>query len=102
MIMYCPQCGHELPRILKIGITSCSNCCTVFDSCKWNQVLSLSWAVRKQHISDPDMLIEQFGADRDDAEFVVEYVFEECCNHQEFVKLLKTSPFLKIRQSDVA
>lgn len=92
---YCPHCGHHLPRMLKDGITSCCNCRAIFDTCRFNQLLGLSWAVRKQHLTDPDFLINNFNATLDEADFVITYVADECYCHEEFVNLLKDSELLR-------
>lgn len=89
----CPHCGHRLPLPILDGITGCSNCRRVFDSSKHNKMLSLAWVVRKQHISEPDYLVYHHGCSRPDAEFLINFVFEGCYNHEEFARLLKESGY---------
>ncbi len=86
--MYCPHCGHHLPKVLRDGISSCPNCRRIFDSCRFNQILSLSWAVRKEHIDNSEHLINYFGASEKDARFLVDHVYDDCLSHEEFFKFL--------------
>jgi hypothetical protein len=79
---------------MKDGISSCCNCNRVFDTSRYHQILSLSWTVRKQHITDSIYLVERFEADQDIADFVIEYVADGCYSHQEFAEVLNASSIL--------
>lgn len=88
MILLCPYCGHQLPCTLSHGMSSCVNCCRVFDSCKTNVLLSTAWLVRKRNITDPQYLVEKFNISEEDAKFLIESVSDNCFNHEEFSKLV--------------
>lgn len=88
MIHVCPFCGHELPRVLKDGLSHCSHCNQVFDSSQYNQFLAASWQARKEHLS-LEHLKHQLGMDEDEAILVHTYVVEYGYSHDEFVRLLK-------------
>ena len=89
MILMCPFCGHQIPCPLMNGMSSCNNCCRVFDSSKINTLLSTAWLVRKKHINDVQVLIDQYSVEESDAKFVIDNVADGCCGHEEFFKLLK-------------
>jgi hypothetical protein len=88
MIKVCPFCGHDLPKELSDGLTSCSNCNQVFDSSDFNQLLAAGWLARKNHFS-----IEQLRwhtkLDEDFLILVSSYVSENEYSHQDFQRVLK-------------
>lgn len=88
MITACPYCGHHLPQVLLDGMSSCINCRRAFDSSNKNLLLSTAWVVRKQNISDPEILVNKFDLSLEDAKFVIEFVDEKCYPHEEFQKLI--------------
>jgi hypothetical protein len=89
MIILCPFCGHKLPLPLNSGISSCVNCNRVFDSSKNNFLLSTAWLVRKRNISDPQYLIDYIQSSKEDAEFVINHIFEKCCSHEDFLNIIQ-------------
>jgi hypothetical protein len=89
MILMCPFCGHQIPRPLMNGMSSCNNCCRVFDSSKINTLLSTAWLVRKKHVNDCQVLVDQYCVEEADAKFVIDNVADGCRSHEEFFKLLK-------------
>ena len=89
VINYCPHCGFHIYPSLVNGISSCCNCQRVFDSKRINQILSVSWAVRRQHIDDPQFLVNCFEVNEQDAAFIIEHVHDNCCRHEDFLKILK-------------
>lgn len=91
MILMCPYCGHQTNRPLLHGISSCNNCCRVFDSSQSNRLLSTAWLVRRKHIVDVDILVNQYSISESEAKFVIEHVADGCCNHEEFFKIIKTN-----------
>jgi hypothetical protein len=88
MIKLCPNCGHHLPQPLKDGMSSCNNCRRAFDSSTRNKILSTSWVVRKKYLFDIEYLIRESDLAKEDVEFILEYVDDFCCNHDEFVYAL--------------
>lgn len=102
MITLCPHCGHRLLAPIHNGITACHNCGRVFDSAPYHRLLSLSWVVRKQDITEPDYLVSHFGADSADAAMLVAEVAEGGLSHEEFVRFLKARPDLKESHLDWA
>jgi ribosomal protein L37AE/L43A len=88
VITNCPYCGHRLAKSVMNGISSCSNCCRVFESSHFNRLLSAAWVVRRQSITCPYVLINM-GYAPEDAEMVVKYVCDECCNHEDFIAVLQ-------------
>lgn len=88
MITHCPFCGHTLPQSISNGISSCNNCWRVFDSSIYNRLLSASWVCRRHHVTSEERLVHQYGYSQEEAEFVIKYVVDECCGHEEFRKLL--------------
>lgn len=88
MILLCPHCGHSLRNVVLHGISSCNNCHRVFDTNPFNRLLSASWLVRKKDIVSEDVLID-YGYSEEESKFVIEVVADNCCNHEEFVKILK-------------
>jgi hypothetical protein len=89
MIIYCPFCGHNLPHPLVNGMSSCVNCCRVFDSSKQNQLLSNAWLVRKRDITDAEYLAEQYEIPKEDAELLIEYVADACYSHEDFLAFIQ-------------
>lgn len=85
----CPYCGHQIPRPLSSGISSCVNCCRVFDSSQDNTLLSMAWLVRRKHINDFETLMDRYGMTEEDAKFVIKHVADGCCSHEEFLKIIK-------------
>lgn len=88
-MIFCPFCGHHLASPLLNGMSSCTNCCRVFDSSKQNILLSTAWLVRKRDITDIQYLIDHVGSTHEDASFVIEHVADGCMSHEEFFLLLK-------------
>ena len=90
MIKLCPFCGRTLSIELKDGITSCDNCCRLFDSSFYYRVLSASWVARRWHIDDPEMLKHKFGFSEEEVSYVESYVIDQGCSHEEFVSILNS------------
>lgn len=88
-MILCPYCGHKLPQILVEGISSCTNCRRCCDSTQENKLLSLAWVVRKFNITDTETLVNRYLVSKEDVEFVVKFVAEECLSHEEFFKEIK-------------
>jgi Zn-finger protein len=82
---YCPFCGHLLEQTLKEGISSCSNCHRVFDSCSQNRILSAAWQIRRRNLETVEE-IEFLSIE--ELEFVKEYILDKRYCHDEFLKLL--------------
>jgi hypothetical protein len=72
-------------------MSSCVNCCRVFDSSKQNFLLSTAWFVRKKDITDAQYLIDHLGASKEEADFVIKHVADGCCSHQEFLPIIKNT-----------
>ena len=89
MILTCPYCGHYLPHPLENGISSCVNCCRIFDSCKKNYLLSTAWLIRKRHINDSQYLIEQLGVSEEDAVLLINFVCDKCFSHEDLSSFLE-------------
>lgn len=89
MMLLCPCCGHHLPRPILDGIILCINCNRVSDTSYHNQLLSAGWIARKKNINDPEVLIDQYGYKKEDAEFVVQHVYEDGCSHEEFLTIVR-------------
>jgi hypothetical protein len=89
MIHLCPFCGSQLGQPLRDGIADCSHCHRVFDSSKYNRLLSASWAIRHQ----PHIGIDQFRhltkLSESDTLFVYTFVAENLYSHDEFQAYLK-------------
>lgn len=89
MITRCPNCGQGLERPIKCGIKSCTRCRAFFEADMINTLLSASWELRK----NPHMGYDQFQFNTqlsdEDAKFVYYHVAEECCCHDDFIRLLK-------------
>ena len=85
---YCPVCGFSLKTPVVHGISSCSNCNRLFDTCQFNKMLSASWLVRKKNITSEDALMN-YGYTRDESELVLVSVYDNCCSHEDFIKILK-------------
>lgn len=88
MLIMCPFCGHHLPQPLLDGMSSCLNCRRVFDSSRRNLLLSSAWLVRHQDLGSPDSLVNHYHLTHEDATFIIEMVFEQCYNHEEFRDVL--------------
>lgn len=88
MIRLCPFCGYSLSRTLTDGITTCDNCCRVFDSSPYHKTLSASWVARKWYIHDPEMLKAKFGFSDSEIDPVWEFVIMGGMCHDEFLKVL--------------
>ena len=88
MIKLCPYCGRTLSVALKDGITSCGNCCRVFDSSTYHRTLSASWVVRRWHVEDPEVLKMKFGFTDEEIFHVENYVINKYYLHDEFVEVL--------------
>lgn len=73
------------------GISTCDNCCRVFDSSLYHRTLSASWIARKWHVEDADTLEYKFGFLPEEIKLVCEHVVEKGCSHEEFVKILDDS-----------
>lgn len=90
MIKLCPFCGRSLSIELKDGITSCDNCCRVFDSSFYYRVLSAAWVVRRWHIDDPEMLKSKFGFSEEEVGYVEKYVIDQEYSHDDFIFVLNS------------
>lgn len=88
MIILCPYCGHQLLRPLLNGMSSCNNCCRVFDSSNKNVILSTYWLVKKRNILDRQYLIDHYNIPEDDADFVVDVAINHQYSYEEFVRIL--------------
>ena len=86
--MLCPFCGMSLKIPCGSGISSCSNCNRVFDTSPFNCLLSASWLVRRRNIMAEESLM-QYGYTREESEFVLQAVYDNCFTHEDFIKLLK-------------
>jgi Zn-finger nucleic acid-binding protein len=86
--MLCPHCGFSLHHVVVHGITSCSNCNRVFDTSPFNRLLSASWLVRRKNITSEELLM-RYDYTKDEAQFVLEAVYDNCCTHEDFIKILK-------------
>ena len=87
MIQFCPHCGHRLKNPVDCGIGSCQNCNRVFDSSPFHRLLSAAWLVRHWHLPTEECVTQQ-GFTQEEAEIVVEYVYDKCYSHDEFRKHL--------------
>jgi len=92
MIILCPHCGHSLKIPCGSGISSCINCNRVFDTSPFNRLLSASWLVRRKNIIAEESLM-QYGYTKEESEFVLQEVYDNCCTHEDFVKILKEKGF---------
>ncbi len=88
MITVCPNCGQLLNNYLSDGLTHCSNCNNVFDSSRFNLILSASWIVRRKSLPPP-ALASWLGLSESDAELVYKSIEEDAMSHDEFIRLLK-------------
>jgi hypothetical protein len=64
----------------------------VFDSSPINRLLSAAWVVRKRNLEEPDFLVYYHGLTREEAEFVVRMIADECYSHEDFYHHLKANP----------
>lgn len=81
---------------MKRGISSCNNCHRVFESSPFHRVLSASWLVRRSpSTASQDVLVSQHGLTPDEADFVLEFVVDDCMSHDEFVEVAR-----KVRLSE--
>lgn len=87
-MQYCPYCGCKLDAPLDAGITTCSRCGRIFDSCHRNVVLSAAWLVRREHIIDWDTLQFRSHLIDDDLLFVYHYVVDMGYAHDELIKVI--------------
>lgn len=85
MIRICPFCGHKLKNTISEGITTCSNCERVFDSCRKNYLLSASWMVRKWHID-----LDSIDLNEEDKKIIQEFIVEKDMSHDEFLKVMRS------------
>jgi len=89
-MIVCPFCGVEFYYELRDGIADCSHCHRVFDSSKYNQLLSASWVLRKQ----PQTNMEQFAfmtkLSPEDALFVYTFIGDHLYSHDQFQAYLKS------------
>jgi hypothetical protein len=99
MIQLCPYCGHVLPTALRDGISNCLNCARVFDSCEFNKLLSAGWLVRKQHITDEQVLV-RYGFTEAEAVLALAFVLEKQYNHDDYVKALKLLRISQVYEPD--
>jgi len=83
MIKVCPFCGHKLKQIISEGITTCSNCERVFDSCTTNKILSASWMIRKYHFNIDDLNLKS-----NEKETINKCIVEQGLSHDEFIDFL--------------
>ena len=87
MIQFCPHCGHRLRNVVDCGISSCQNCNRVFDSSPFNRLLSAAWLVRHWHLCTEECVIQQ-GFTEEEAQIVIEYIYDKCYSPEEFYKHL--------------
>jgi hypothetical protein len=87
MIWTCPYCGFGLKKPVLHGLSSCCNCCRVFESSDINKLLSASWLVRKNHITSEEVLMH-YGFTYDESKFVIEAVIDNCFSHEDFSEML--------------
>lgn len=88
MIKLCPHCGRILSMKLENGISSCDNCCRIFDSSSYHRTLSAAWVVRLWHVYDPYVLKLKFGFSDCEVDLVEQYVIDQGLCHDEFLKVL--------------
>jgi hypothetical protein len=51
-------------------------------------LLSASWIVRKNNVLSEEQLM-QYGYTREESQLVIEAVYDNCCTHEDFIKILK-------------
>lgn len=90
MLIMCPYCGYHLSKPLTNGICSCVNCKRVFDSSRFNSLLSASWVVKRKNITNPIDLANRCKISEDDANLVINLVNDQCYDFQEFLKILES------------
>ena len=91
MIVLCPFCGYSLSEKLNDGISTCENCNRVFDSSDRNRILAASWAARRWHLNDAQVLESKFNLTRDECCLINQYVIQLLYSHDEFSKMLEVS-----------
>lgn len=87
MINYCPYCGCSLSHTITRGITSCNNCCRVFDSSPFNRLLSAGWMTRHRHYNCPELLM-QHGYTFNESKLVIEMIHDKCYRHEDYIQAL--------------
>lgn len=86
-ILYnCPFCGFQLHSPLKNGISFCLNCNETFESNLRNELLSMSWGVRK-YKWDFNKLADKHDNTDSKCNFVYAMVAEEKFSHDEVIEL---------------
>ncbi len=95
VIVFCPYCGRELQQPITYGLTSCTNCNRIFDSSKFNRLLSIAWQIRRQDVTCPEFLVNHYDVDPAEAEFVFQYVSDECYSHEDFMRVLEENKVSK-------
>lgn len=88
MIWCCPFCGFKLKKPVLHGISSCTNCCRVFDTSDTNRLLSAAWLVKRDNICSEEALM-QYGFSHAESKFVIEAIVDSCLLPEELAKLLK-------------
>lgn len=88
MIEFCPFCGHPLSNPLNDGISNCSHCSRVFDSCPFNRLLSAGWLARKKNYETTEEL-ERAGVDPDEAIFIACFVGENAFTQEELFQFMR-------------
>lgn len=84
----CPNCGKELLRPINRGIKSCIKCHSFFEVNDANKLLGASWELRKYPIMGFDQFQFVSKLSVDDAHMVYKHVVDECCSHDEFLKII--------------
>ena len=87
MIWTCPFCGFALKKPVLHGISSCTNCCRVFDTSAVNRLLSAAWLVKRNNITSEEVLT-QYGFSMDESKFVIEAIIDSCLLPDELAKIL--------------
>jgi hypothetical protein len=62
----------------------------VFDSSRFNSLLSASWVVKRKNITNPIDLANRCKISEDDANLVINLVNDQCYDFQEFLKILES------------
>lgn len=87
----CPFCGTQLDRELRgDGIADCLHCHRIFNSSKYNELLSASWVLRKSPNTGMDKFLFLTKLSEQDGIFVYAFIAENLYSHDEFQSYLKT------------
>ncbi len=85
MIFNCPFCGVDQAKPLKNGLALCNHCNQIFESNLRNKMLSAAWSLRRYHWG-LDKLIEKYGNENHECEFIFAMVVNECFTYDEILK----------------